>query len=878
MKKLTTFLLLVLWSFTLWAQVKIVDTQRFNLAMSEPFNKEIQSPEDFFGYKLGSHMTEYERVTQYFYYLAEASPRVMINQYGETYEGRPLLNLTISTEENLGNIEQIRERHLTLMAADEGTAKDIIENEPVFTSFSYNIHGNEFSSTEAAMQVAYHLAVAEDESMKEVLDHSIIIMYVCINPDGRNRYAYWYNSMARLKTPGIEERDLEHYAPWPNGRTNHYWFDLNRDWIWGVHPESRGQVAEYQKWMPQVHVDYHEQGYNSNYYTSPGTTPRNLLLPDRYEAWTDTFGLANIKEFNKHKINYFTRISFDFFYPSYGSSYPSVMGGIAMLVEQGGISGGRGVETDDGYILTLRQRIFDHYITSLATIRKSAAHRKDLLGYSYAAWQPKSNKTDAAAYCFRSDDIYAGDVVNVLLRNGVKVQRTTEATDLVKAIDFRSGKPVNTLLPKGSYVVSTQQPLHLFITSIMERNMEIEDSVMYDMATWSAPLAYNLEAFKLTTAFKGGTEEVTAPVKAASGLEKSNDTYAYVLNWNQRNAPKALAKLWQKGYRVRSAEGGFTDQNDIAYPPGTLIVLVGRNLEKADEIEADMAEIAKNAQVEIKAYDSGRMKTGMDLASSKNHPVKQPKVALMVEPPFNSYTCGQLYFLFDQETELPVERIRASILSQTALPKFGSRYGYADLNEYDVLILPGGGNGLRQMFQKEQLAQLKDWVQRGGVIVATEDATSFFTKKGSGFTEVEMKKTGKDTSEQVKYLPYEDREDYFGKKRIPGSALNGKIDNTHPLAFGVDDEVYSLKFGADALMPSSAMQTVGYYDKEVASLPVAGYASEENLKHLAGGTFAGVVNMGQGKVILLLDNTQYRMFWRGPSRMMQNAVMLMPGF
>lgn len=878
MQKLTTLLLLLIWSFSLTAQVKVVDTERFSLAMQGAFDKNIKSPEDFLGYKLGAHMTEYERVTQYFNYLAEASTRIEISKYGETYEGRPLLILNITSEENMGNLEEIRLRHLELLDADEATSRELIANEPVITSFSYNIHGNEFSSTEAAMQVAYHLAVAEDEEMLNVLDNSVVNMFICINPDGRNRYAYWYNSMARIKTPGKEPRDLEHYAPWPNGRTNHYWFDLNRDWIWGVHPESRGQVAEYQKWMPQVHVDYHEQGYNSNYFTMPGTTPRNMLLPDRYEAWTDTFGMANVKAFNEHKLNYFTRTSFDFFYPAYGSSYPSVMGGIGMLTEQGGIGGGRAVETNDGYILTLRQRIFDHYTTSLATIRKSAERRQALLQYSYESWQPKSNKTDAKAYCFSADDIYASDVVNVLLRNGVVVNRTTEDVNLVKAVDFRSGNPVNTLLPKGSYLVSTDQPRHLFITSVMERNLAIEDSVMYDMATWAAPLAYNLEAYKLTTTFKGKTEVVDQPVTVAAGLMKSSDTYAYVINWNQRHAPKALAKLWQKGYRVRTAEEGFTDQKGESYPPGTLIVLVGRNLDKSEKITSDLEEISSMTEVEIKAYDSGRMKEGMDLASSKNRPVKQPKVALMVEPPFNTYTCGQIYFLFDQETELPVERIRTSILQQTALPKFGSRYGYADLNDYDVLILPGGGNGLGQMFPKEQLAVLKDWVRRGGVIVATESAANFFTKKASGFTNVELKKTGKDSSEQVKYLDYKDRQDYFGKKRIPGTAMNAKVDNSHPLAFGVDDQVYTLKFGTDAFQPSSELQTVGYYDKDAVALPVAGYASEENLKHLAGGSFAGVVNVGQGKVVFLLDNTQYRMFWRGPSRMMQNAVMLIPGF
>lgn len=878
MKKLYIISLCLFFVHLSFAQIKIVDTDRFPFEPDRGYDAGIVSPEAFLGYELGSHMTEYERVTQYFYQLAESSDRVLINEYGRTYEGRPLLNLVISSEFNLNRIDELQERHLKLMTADEEEAADIIENDPVFTSFSYNIHGNEFSSTEAAMQVAYRMAAANDPETREVLDNSVIIMYICINPDGRNRYAYWYNSVARQKTPGVEPRDLEHYAPWPNGRTNHYWFDLNRDWIWGVHPESRGQVAEYTKWMPQVHVDYHEQGYNSNYFTMPGTTPRNKQLPDRYEAWTDTFGMANVREFDKYKLNYFTRTSFDFFYPAYGSSYPSVMGGIGMLTEQGGIGGGRAIETNDGYVLTLRQRIFDHFTTSVATIKKSAERRRELLRYSYEAWQPENSKVDTKAYLFSPESMYAHDVVNILLRNGVEVEKLSSETSLNSVREYRFGERINKTFPAGTYVVKTDQPKHLFVTGVMERNMIIEDSVMYDVATWAAPIAYNLDAYATATPLRAETEPVTAQILSKRGIDLTAGAYAYVIDWDQRHAPKALAKLWEKEYRVRASHEAFTDQEGKTHPPGSLIILVGRNRERQEQMRDDMTEIAAEAGVFIHKYNSGRMKAGMDLASSRNRPLKKPKVAMLVEPPFSTYTSGQIYFLFDQETELPVERVRASVLQQTALPKFGSRYGLADLQDYDVLILPGGGSGLKQVFGKEQLATLKDWVQRGGVIVAVESAAGFFTKKSSGFTNIDFKKSPKDSTDAVKYLAYKDREDYFGKKRIPGTALNGHIDHSHPLAFGVDPMIYTLKFGSDGLRPDPGLQNVGFYHRDAEKLAVAGYASQENLEHLAGTSFAGVVTMGQGKVVFLLDNPHYRMFWRGPSRMMQNAVMILPGF
>lgn len=892
MKKYLFFSLSVCLAFFSLAQPKVVDTQRFDFETNLQKDANIPSPKEQLGYELGESFTGYAHVVQYYKKLAESSPRVLYNEYGKTYEDRPLINIVISSEENIANIDQIKETHLKLMSASSSEAAPIIENQPVFTSFSYNIHGNEASSSEAAMQVAYRMAAATDQETLDILKNSVIIMYICINPDGRDRYVYWYKSMKRIKTAGVEPQDMEHFEGWPGGRTNHYWFDLNRDWIWGVHPESRGHIGEYQKWMPQVHVDYHEQGYNSNYFTMPGTTPRNKLLPDSYESWSKVFGDANVAAFDKHQINYFTRDAFDFFYPGYGSSWPSVMGAIGMLTEQGGHSaGGRIVETDDGYHLTLRQRVFDHYTTSIATIKASALNKKELLQYSYDAWQPASSKTNTKAYFFSNKEMYSDEVVRVLMRNGVKVYRSNSDFQITSAKNYRTGTVEKKSFKLGSYIVPTDQSRALFINSIMERNMSIEDSVMYDMATWSAPIAYNLEAWSTNSTVNINMGEVTlmpepqaAVITSAmvygkldESLKGKSAQYAYVIDWSQRNAPKALAKLWEKKYNVRAANEPFGTGNTL-FPAGSLIILKGRNLQRAASIDQDMMAVAKEAGVSIHGFHSGRMTVGMDLANSSNRPVKQPKVAMMVDPPFSSYTGGQIYFLFDWLTELPIQRIRTTALEQTSLPKQGFRFGGADLKDFDVLILPGGGSTLKTLFGEDQQKEIKDWIENGGTLIATESAVGFLTKENSKISGVEMKKSPKDSSEALAYLKYSEREDYFGKRRIPGSALNAKIDISNPLAFGLKEDLYSLKFGNDGLVPSDKFQTVGYYEKDASKLLVAGYSSEENLDHLKGLAFAGVANIGRGKIVYLVDNTQYRMFWMGPSRMMQNAVMLLPGF
>ncbi|MEM1359564.1 MAG: M14 family zinc carboxypeptidase, partial [Bacteroidota bacterium] len=814
-----------------------------------PGGEALPSPADFLGYRLGERFTEYARSVEYYRLLAANSDRIKIEQYGETYENRPLLLLTVSDEMNMRKLNQIQANQMRLVAAHKGPrtqVQSLVAGHPVINSFSYNIHGNEASTAEAAMQVAYELATTQDPTIRQALKESVILMFVCINPDGRDRYVYWANSVKR-RTGGESPADLEHYAPWPNGRTNHYWFDLNRDWIWGVHPESRGHTTAYQKWMPQVHTDYHEQGYDANYFTVPGTTPRNLLLPDAYEMWADTFGRANITEFDKKGLSYFTRDRFDFYYPSYGSSYPSVMGAIGMLTEQGGIGANLAVETEDGYLLTFRQRVYDHYTTSIAQIKAAARNREALIQYSVRAWNPLNSKSPATAYVIENDGSeYFHDVLQMLLLNGVEVERTTEPIT-ASATAFRTRARARKLFPSGSLIIGTEQPRHLFVNSILSQDLQIEDSVMYDMSTWSAPLAYNLEAYTLDSPLQVDTEPVTTVETTGSLIRHGQGkAYAYVIGWDQRGAPRTLAKLWKKGLRVRSSMSSFTADDGSKFTAGSLIVLAGRNLE-AGNLDGAMTQLANEENVSIHRFTTGRMQEGMDLASTRNFPVKQPRVALLVEPPFNTYTSGQVYFLFDWETELPMDRIRVSTLEETDVPKFGSRYGLSSLYDYDVLILPEG-RSLEKVFGQTGQAHLRRWLNGGGTLVAIGSSAEFFTSESGFLKQQKITKPDPDSSEKAKTLHYAERTDYFGKKRVPGSALNATVDVTHPLAFGVKEEVYTLKFGARALALDAGLLSVGRYGEDPETLLAAGYASPENLEALAGNTWAGVRPYGQGKI------------------------------
>jgi hypothetical protein len=608
----------------------------------------------------------------------------------------------------------------------------------------------------------------------------------------------------------------------------------------------------------------------------PGTTPRNPLLPDRYVAWADTFGRAHTRAFDERQVAYFTREAFDFFYPSYGDSYAHVMGGIGLLTEQAGIGAGRAVENEDGYTLTLRQRVSNHYTTSLATLEAAVRNRRALLEYDLRAHSQATNTVETAAYVFPDDEGegYLYDMIEMLRHHGVTVERAAEPLQLKGALDYRTGERADRRVEDGAYVVPADQPRHLFVNTMLRRRISFRDSVMYDMSTWSAPLAYNLTAYSVREEVSGPTAPIDAVPTPPSGVVAPNARYAFVVDWAQRHAPEALSRLWARGYRVRAAAKPFTVEGRT-FGAGSLVVLLGRNPEKTTPA-ADMRAVAEAAGVEVVGLHTGRTSDGPDLGSGNIAPVRPPSVGLLVGPPFSTYTSGQLWYLFDRETTLPITRVRASSLEQSATSAGRTaRYGKARLQDFDVVVLPGGDR-LGTVFDSTQVEALRDWVEGGGTLVGTEESARFLTAQASGLTAVEAVR---DTAAPRvgPYTAYAARADSAGLGAIPGAALDGVVDPTHPLAFGVGERVYSLKYGTAALEPSADLQTAAHYARAPDDLLVSGYASQRNLEQLAGGAFAGTVEMGDGRVVFLVDNTQYRMFWRGPSRMMQNAVMLVPG-
>ena len=854
------FFLLILFSLQFFTVRSQDYLERFQFDPDLDYLDDIPSPASFLGYELGDELTFYHEMLTYYEKLAVVSDRLIMKTDGMTYERRPLVHLIITSSSNQENLESIRERHLQLVDPSgypSSGSKTIAEEDPVVILLGYNIHGNEPSSMETSMQVAYRLCAATDEETLDILKKSIIIIIPCFNPDGRDRFAFTYRSQQQ-KQVVTDRNDMEHQGDWPSSRTNHYWFDLNRDFMWNVHPETRSATTVFQQWMPQLMVDYHEMGPDNNYFTGPAIKPQNPLIGTDRFPFVDSLSDAATRALDKHHIRYATREIFDQFYPSYTNSYAELMGAVSLLCEQGTTSG-RAIKTKDDYVRYFRQSIFDHYITSMAFIAKAVDIRTDLLNYtsSFLNHPISKNKT----YILPDDpDGYLYDVLNMLMHHGVRIQRTENTMNLKTLRGFGGNEVATRIFNEGTFILDTRQSRHFLIETLFAKSLELQDTITYDITSWSIPHAYNLEVYSTEVPVNVALERVEERLRVPSGLKNPSANYAYLIDWKQRNAPKALSLLWDQEYKVRCARRPFETDGKV-YSAGSLIVLTGRNLEKKDNIVDELERIADRAEVEIVGVNSGRTVKGPDLGSMQYVlPLKRPRTGMLVNGPIHPYSAGELWYLFDRETDFAVSRLNSN------------RF---ELWDYDVLIIPFSMQSIEKILPEDKINSLKLWISEGGILIVLGNSVEYFTKEKSKITEAELIKMPVDSSDNAIYLKYADREKFSARKNIPGAALLTHVDNSNPVGFGLGNTFYSIKMDQRSLKPTIKMETVAYYEKDSTKLRVSGYASPENLGKLSGKVAAGVVPMNNGKIVFFMDDTQFRMFWRGPSRMVQNAVMLL---
>jgi len=820
----------------------------FFILLSKLLTAQLKSPSEFLGYKLGDHFTPYYRVFDYYNYAATASSHVKLMPYGKTYEGRPLQLAFIGTEENLKNLEAIRQNNLRLSGILEGTQNS---QQPVIVWLSYNVHGNEAVSTEASMQTLFYLLDLNNVNAQKWLKNTIIVIDPCVNPDGRERYINFYNSVRNL-IPDPLPYTREHLEPWPGGRTNHYYFDLNRDWAWQSQVETQQRISIYNQWLPQVHVDFHEQSFNSPYYFAPAAEPFHQDITPWQREFQTLIGKNNAKYFDQKGWLFFTKERFDLLYPSYGDTYPTYNGSIGMTYEQGG-SGRAGVAVlnREGDTLTLAERIEHHFTTGLSTIEVASANAEKVVKEfrSYFAISKYSPSGSYKTYIVKGDNQEKLKALSQLLqRNGIEYGFGVSSK--ARGFNYFTGKTEGFSISSNDLVINAYQPKSVLLKVLFEPKTFVSDSITYDITAWALPYAFGLQTYALKESIKPISRQ-----SSRTRVESLNNSrpLAYASNWNSIADVHFLSALFRKDIKVRYSEVPFTS-GGVGFNAGSLIITRAGNDGLKDQFDQVVLEISRKYNVTLYPIASGFAEKGPDLGSGRVRFLKKPRVAVLSGEETSAQSFGEIWHFFEQQIGFPV-----SVLNANDLPNIS-------LYDFNVLIVPDGiySKGL-------PTEKLINWVNDGGRLIVMEEAImQLVGKKGFSIAEKEEEKP-REVVIPEELIPYSERERASVKTNIPGAIFKVRLDSTHPLAFGYPDYYFTLKLSDKVYSFLNGGWNVGVLNK---SSYVTGFVGAATKKKLLDGLLIGVQESGDGSVIYIADDILFRGFWENGKLMFGNAVFL----
>lgn len=830
MKKLLVLALLI--STVVYSQKKV--DLSYYLPQSSSYNQDIPTPESVIGHQVGEWHVTHDKLAQYMYALAAASNRITIENRGTTFEGRPLLLLTITSPENHQNLETIRKAHIDATESNSTNTND----RPIVVYQGFSIHGNEASGSNASLLAAYHLAASQSSDVKELLDNTIILFDPSFNPDGLQRFAYWANTNKSINL-NPDPNDREYREVWPGGRTNHYWFDMNRDWLPAQLPESRARIVSFHKWLPNILTDHHEMGTNATFFFQPGIPSRtHPLTPKLNQELTKGIGEYHARALNKIGSLYYTEESFDDFYYGKGSTFPDINGGIGILFEQAS-SRGHIQESVNG-ILTFPFTVRNQLTAALSTLEAAKNMRVEILEYQHdffknARSEGAQEGNKAIVFGNHKDAARTYHLAEILNRHKIKFHEVKQ--------DFTAnGKTFK----KGySYIVPKNQKNTRLINAMFEKRTSFQDSLFYDVSAWTFPLAFDLDyAENVTTANAG---EVVSNLEMKSGNVTAKSNYAYLMEWHEYYSPKLLNKVLKKELRAKVALKQFS-LNGKKYDYGTIMIPVQNQRMNAEDLHEYLTKLAQDSHVQLDAVNTG-LTEGIDLGSSNFRALTLPKIALMVGDGISSYDAGEMWHLFDTRFDMTVTKLDTR------------SFGRTDLSRYNVLIVPNNWSG----FDKSKTEKIKTWIQNGGTLIAYRATLNWLNS--SELFKIDFRKV-KVTAKDV---TYEDRGNFRGAQVIGGAIFEAKIDRTHPINFGFTNDKIAL-FRNTTLFLNPEKNSYDNPIQYTKNPLLSGYISEENLDSLSLSVPLKIGGIGRGNIIGFTDNTNFRGFWYGTNKLLMNAI------
>lgn len=815
----------------------------YYLPDSVKYNPAIPKPKDVIYHEVGEWHVTHDRLVNYMKAIATAAPdRVKLETMGLTYESRPQVLLIITSKKNHDNLEQIRMQHVSLTDPSKSGSLSI-ENMPVVVYIGHSIHGNEPSGANASLLTAYYLAAAQGKQIDELLDNTVILFDPSFNPDGLQRFSTWANQH-KSKNLVSDPNSREFNEVWPGGRFNHYWFDLNRDWLPAVHVESQNRLTWFHKWKPNILTDHHEQGSNATFFFQPGVPSRvNPLTPDKNQELTGKLGKFHAAFLDRIGSLYFTKENYDDFYYGKGSTYPDVQGCIGILFEQAS-SRGHLQQTSNG-LLSFPFTIKNQFITALSTLEGAKALRKEFLEYQRDFFKQSSARATAfatKAYVFgdKNDKSKTFRCAEMLRRHQIEIN---ELPDGWKDAEYEKG---------SSYIVSLNQPQHSLIRGIFEKTFEYKDSLFYDITAWTMPLAFGLPYASLATMPALGAS-VDVPAMPVGEMIGGKSNYAYLVEWDDLNAPAALNELLNAGIVVKVATNTFdlpVGSGNKKFDYGTLLIPVSMQRDDKDVLYTRIKAVSDKYNLKVQAVGSGNSMMGSDLGSSRFAVVPRPSVAMLVGPGVNSTDAGEVWHLLDQRMNMPTTHLEITTFNRT------------DLAKYNTLIMVGG------TYPDLNKDKLRTWVSGGGTLILTEEAVSWSVT--NGISDVKFKRA-KGASDSTQKMSYVIREQVDGAQQVSGAIFGAEVDLTHPLAYGYNQKTISLFKANKVFMEKSKnpYATPFYYGGNPLQ---SGWVSREN-KDVIKSSAAVIVNaVGAGRVINIADNPNFRAFWLGGSKLFMNSI------
>ena len=818
---------------------------------------QIKSPDEFLPHNIGEEFTPHHLLVDYYEYVAANSDQVILRPYGRTNEGRPLMVAFVSTPENLKKLEEIRLDNMKRVGTESGTPN----NQIPITWISYSVHGNEAAGSESSMPVLYELVGGKNKAAQDWLKNTIVVLDPCINPDGYSRYTHWVKR-AGNKMMHTDPDSWEHQEPWPGGRMNHYFFDLNRDWAWQTQIESQQRMKLYNEWMPQIHADVHEMHHNDPYYFAPAAQPYHQYITKWQGDFQTEIGKNHASYFDKNGWLYYTKEIFDLFYPSYGDTYPTFNGAIGMTYEQGGSgSAGRGIDKNNGEQITLHDRVAHHTATSLSTVEMGSKNAKRLLDNfeNYFKSHAKNPIGQYKSFVIKNtnDKEKVKALLNLLDKNKIQYG-TTKATSSLRGFDYTTGKTTSYKLKSDDIVISAYQARSVLTQVLFEPEAFLVDSLTYDITAWSLPYAYGLEAFAVK-------EKISVDDKYFTTEEfynLPNNAYGYLVKWNSLKDARFLAAVMDKGFTVRAATQNFTIEGQD-FKMGTLLIMRGENRRIGSAFDKMIKEIATQLNHPVIPVSTGFAEKGPDLGSESLLLLKKPNIAVLTGENTSPYSFGQIWHYFETDLEYPITTIPVANLGRT------------DLNKYSLLIMPEGWYSVNDA----TMDKIKNWVRSGGRVIAIGSALSKFDGK-DGFALEKFAESGdesaarrdrEETTLAERLDPYAHRSRKSISNYIAGAIFKVNMDNTHPLAFGFPNYYFSLKTGSRNYQPLKGAINVGHIGKNPQVMGFAGAKAKEAQSETV--VFA-VQEMGRGNITYMVDNPLYRAFWYQGKFLFSNAVFL----